>query len=186
MSLLQPSLLQHPQPQTSVCLRATAPPPPPLFGCYRPISPAALAPVASGRGRRSPICREDLEGSPLCPQPKKSVWLLFFSPTGFFLGLPQPTRKIASLRTLPLSGLRLYVVAVEQPEPSSLPIRHLHPRGSSRGGVEHNTTWVGLRRNFHLRCGGSSTGPFRQGCRSWSGNWTGTSKLAGVTVFWGL
>ena len=115
----QPSLLQHPQPQTSVCLRATAPPPPPLFGCYRPISPAALAPVASGRGRRSPICREDLEGSPLCPQPKKSVWLLFFSPTGFFLGLPQPTRKIASLRTLPLSGLRLYVVAVEQPEPSS-------------------------------------------------------------------
>ena len=116
----KPSLLQHPQPQTSVCLRATAPPPPPLFGCYRPISPAALAPVASGRGRRSPICGEDLEGSPLCPQPKKSVWLLFFSPTGFFLGLPQPTRKIASLRTSPLSGLRLYVVAVEQPEASTL------------------------------------------------------------------
>ena len=64
----------------------------------------------------------------------------FFPQRVFFLGLPQPTRKIASLRTLPLSGLRLYVAAVEQPEPSSLQIRHLHPRGSSRGVLVLSTT----------------------------------------------
>ena len=40
-----------PNPQTPVCLRTTATPLPSPFRCYRPISPAVLPPVASGRGR---------------------------------------------------------------------------------------------------------------------------------------
>ena len=124
-------------PKTSVCLRATAPPPPSLFGCYRPISPAALAPVASGRGDAGLLSDERIWKVLLFARHLKSRSdSFFFPPTGFFFfwGLPQPTRKIAGLRTSPLSGLRLYVVAVEQPEPwiltnSPSPPPRLFPAG---------------------------------------------------------
>ena len=160
--------------------------PPPLSGYYRPTSPAALAPVVSGRGRRSPTCEEDLEGSPLRPPFKKSVWLLF-SLTGFFWAFRNlPARQPAC------EPLQSYPVLRPMLSPSSnrifqsSSIRHLHPPRLFWGGVEHNTTWTGSRLSSHPKCGVVSTGPFRQGRWSWRWNWMGTNKLAGVMVFWGL
>ena len=121
--------------------------------------------------------------SPLCPPPKKSVWLLFF-PNRFFSGpsaaYPQDS-QLANFTIVWFTLVRCRRRATRAFDPYQFAIST--PAALPGGVVEHNATWAGLRLNFRLRCGGLSTGPFRQGCRSWSGNWTGTNKLAGVTVF---